>query len=203
MPALKYVPGTIAGEDEHPQMSQVLGNHPGAFLQENIETDERGLAAQLLYLELVQEVHPDCKSFPEGSAFELSVADEVLAARHAAVCHLVLATSTGGAPARYACSHSHVLVIGAQIAACKRYMSALEAAEECDYPEFGFPLPLETTPISEPHMPQEALDRWGFVIVACCTPSHRDLAERLRKSCCKFGIYRRSGSEIRRRMRKD
>ena len=81
-------------------------------------------------------------------------------------------------------------------------MSALEAVEECDYPEFGFPLPLETSPIFEPHMPQEALDRWGFVIVACCTTSHRDVAERLRKSCYEFGIYRTIRSEIRRHMRK-
>ena len=66
-------------------------------------------------------------------------------------------------------------------------MSALEAVEEGDYPEFDFPLSLETTPVFEPHMPQDALDRWGFVIVAVCTPSHRDFAERLRKSCAEFG----------------
>ena len=87
MPALKHAPGTIAGEVQHPQMLQVLGDPPGVWLEENIEFDEGGLAAQLLYLELVQEAHPDFKSFPKGSAFELSVADEVLAARHVAVCH--------------------------------------------------------------------------------------------------------------------
>jgi hypothetical protein len=67
----------VAGEDKHPQMLQVLGHTPGLALQENIECDERGLAAQLLYLELVQEARPNAKIFPKGSAFELSVADEV------------------------------------------------------------------------------------------------------------------------------
>lgn len=67
----------VTGEDKHPQMLQVLGHTPGLALQENIECDERGLAAHLLYLELVQEAHPNAKIFPKGSAFELSVADEV------------------------------------------------------------------------------------------------------------------------------
>ena len=51
-------------------------------LQENIECDERGLEAQLLYLELVREAYPDSKIFPTGSAFELSVADEVANVGH-------------------------------------------------------------------------------------------------------------------------
>jgi len=43
-------------------------------------------------------------------------------------------------------------------------------------------LPLETVDLFEPSVPQHAIDRWGFIVVAFCTPNYTAVAERLRKS---------------------
>jgi hypothetical protein len=61
--------------------------------------------------------------------------------------------------------------------ACDRYGSTAE-----------FPLPLETKDMFEPWMPATAMERWGFVVIAFCTPSHCKLAERLKQSLEQFGL---------------
>ena len=37
-------------------------------------------------------------------------------------------------------------------------------------------------------MPAAAMERWGFVVIAFCTPSHRKIAERLKRSLEHFDL---------------
>jgi hypothetical protein len=140
-----------SGEDKDAQMMHVMALSPGSALYENVEVDDGGLSALLLYLKLTQESLPGAKKHNVNYAFELSVIDE--------------------------------------IASCESYMAALEQhTEPHGFRGNEFPLPLDTKDLFEPWLPAQAIDRWGFVVVAFCTPSHRALAERLRDSLQRFGL---------------
>ena len=74
-----------------------------------------------------------------------------------------------------------------ELAAYKDYMAGLKKlGEDGASPETSFPLPFEST--EHAWMPQESLDQWGFVLAGFYTPSHKAIADRLRKSCEDFGL---------------
>ena len=54
--------------------------------------------------------------------------------------------------------------------------------------DYSSPLPIPSEGLLETWTPQEAIDRWGFVVAAYCTQDLETTAERLRKSCRQFGI---------------
>jgi len=81
--------------------------------------------------------------------------------------------------------------IADEIGAVKEFMSALDGiGEDCAHPlpEYVAPLHLELKDLFEPWAPPEALQRWGFIVAAFCTPTHKEVADRLRRSLRAFGL---------------
>ena len=58
--------------------------------------------------------------------------------------------------------------------------------EDGSHTKSDCPLALESR--EETSAPQEALDKWGFIVAMFCTPSHRALAQRTIASCQQFGL---------------
>jgi len=81
--------------------------------------------------------------------------------------------------------------IADEIGAVKEFMSALDSiGEDCAHPlpEYQAPLPLELKDLFETWAPPEALQRWGFIVAAFCTPNYKEVADRLRRSLRAFGL---------------
>lgn len=82
-----------------------------------------------------------------------------------------------------------------EIAAVKEYVANLEkvgdglGVDRAHWdPDAVSPLPFKREDLFETWAPQEAIDRWGFIVAAFCTPDYKETAERLRRSLQKFGL---------------
>jgi hypothetical protein len=78
-----------------------------------------------------------------------------------------------------------------EIGAVKQYMAALDlVCDDCAHPapEYVAPLPLESQDLFETWAPPEAVERWGFIVAAFCTPNLKAKADTLRRSLQQFGM---------------
>lgn len=64
--------------------------------------------------------------------------------------------------------------------------SLAQVGEDGAHAESAFPVPMEAK--VETNAPQEAIDKWGFIVAMFCTASHRELAQETVRSCAEFGL---------------
>ena len=185
-------------------MTHVLAGSPCNALYNNLEVDNGGLAVLLLYLDMLQEAKgANAARHSVGEAFELTLRDEIAAYKsYMEALEQVLRTR----PLVFIRPRLLVRALACwsgQIANQQTSKLALQCHPHtcgCDidsavcqvadgaFPESEFPLPLDTKDLFEPWMPATAMERWGFVVIAYCTPSHRKVAERLKRSLDEFGL---------------